>query len=190
MTQSLVELKTLCADSEGKPYNTINQQLLYANIIRQVKTEPSLTNYIICKLEECQLQIESETDIIKLHNLIVLPLKELVTNREQNKTKTSSDNRHTKQGQGFQVHQLEAAPPPLALIYEPTNKGGGTRNDRVGTKKNNPPNKSGNDQRGRQKTKGGEQGNNRNKGGRQRSQSSTKFFNDTSLASWQKIPGG
>ena len=33
-------------------------------------------------------------------------------------------------------------------------KEGGARNDRVGTK-NKPPNKSGNDQRGRQKTKGG-----------------------------------
>ena len=175
MTQSLVELKTLYADSEGKAYNTINQQLLYANIIRRVKREPYLSNYIIHKLEECQLQSETETDIIELHNLIVLPLKELVTNRERNKTKTSSDNHQSKQGHGFQVHQLEAAPPSLALTYEPTNKGGGARNDRVGTK-NKPPNKSGNDQRGRQKTKGGGQGNNRNKGERQRSQSSMKFF--------------
>ena len=173
MTQSLVELKTLYADSEGKAYNTINQQLLYANIIRRVKREPNLSNYIIRKLEECQLQIKSETDIIELHNLLVQPLKELVTNRERNKTKTSSDNRQSKQGHVFQVHQLEAAPPPLALTYESANRGGGAGNDRVGTK-NKPQNKS--DQRGRQKTKGGGQGNNRNKGGRQRSQSSNKFF--------------
>ena len=152
MTQSLVELKTLYADSEGKAYNTINQQLLYANIIRRVKREPNLSNYIIRKLEECQLQIESETDIIELHNLLVQPLKELVTNRERNKTKTSSDNRQSKQGHVFQVHQLEAAPPPLALTYESANRGGGAGNDRVGTK-NKPQNKS--DQRGRQKTKGG-----------------------------------
>ena len=92
VTQLLVELKTLYADSEGKAYGTINQQLLYANIIRRVKREPNLSNYIIRKLEECQLQCETETDIIELHNLIVTPLKELVANRDRNRTKVSSDN--------------------------------------------------------------------------------------------------
>ena len=92
VTQLLVELKTLYADSEGKAYCTINQQLLYANIIRRVKREPNLSNYIIRKLEECQLQCETETDIIELHNLIVTPLKELVANRDRNRTKVSSDN--------------------------------------------------------------------------------------------------
>ena len=92
VTQSLVELKTLYGDSEGKAYGTIKQQLLYANIIRRVKREPYLSNYIIRKLEECQLQCETETDIIELHNLIVTPLKELVANRDRNRTKVSSDN--------------------------------------------------------------------------------------------------
>ena len=105
LTESLRNLKALLMDLDGRGGNQIDQRVLYSDIIRRLKRDPSLNVTILKQLDTCLFQVEQERDPIRLHQIVLMPLKELVTYN-----KKSQNNQNNVPHPHHSVKQIE--PPP------------------------------------------------------------------------------
>ena len=112
LTESLRNLKALLMDLDGRGGNQIDQRVLYSDIIRRLKRDPSLNVTILKQLDTCLFQVEQERDPIRLHQIVLMPLKELVTyNKKSQNNQNNVPHPHHSVKQIETPPRLYAAPP-------------------------------------------------------------------------------
>jgi len=100
VSESLAELKRLILQHSDQPAHSIDQQVLYREIVQRVRRE-KLPSYMHRALDEARSAIDRESLPLELHNLVLATLKQAV------KTKPN-----------LQVHAIETEQVPSPVTQQ------------------------------------------------------------------------
>jgi hypothetical protein len=81
LNESLAQLRTFYADLSGQGYENVDKSSLYLKVIRRVKKEKSIPNFIHRMLDESALKVERESDAGVMLELLLAPLKYMLNQK-------------------------------------------------------------------------------------------------------------
>ena len=115
----------------------VDQTKLYINLVRRIRKE-NLPSYVQRGLDEAQFRLENEKDELRLHQILISPLKDMLNNPKKQHAANNNNQKpnYVKQIENFLGTALNAQNAPLlSLEYDgakarPEGKGGKKQNSK------------------------------------------------------------